>query len=66
MGERGECASQVIKHLPDTNIVTYMITHRPPRARGIFNRHHDCMAISAVTLAKRIHARKRVLTPPEI
>ena len=39
----------------DTNIVIYVIKHRPPAVRAVFNRHQGRMAISAVVLAELQH-----------
>lgn len=51
----------MLKYLLDTHIVIYVIKHRPPEVREVFNRHHGYMAISAVTLAPEI---PNAATPP--
>jgi tRNA(fMet)-specific endonuclease VapC len=54
----------VLKYLLDTNIVIYLIKHRPPQAREIFNRQQGRMAISAITLAELIHGAEKSSDPP--
>ena len=49
----------MLKYLLDTNIVIYVIKHRPPEVRDVFNRHHGRMAISAVTLAELLHGAEK-------
>jgi tRNA(fMet)-specific endonuclease VapC len=49
----------MLKYLLDTNIVIYVIKRRPPEVLEIFNRHHDRMAISAITLAELVHGAEK-------
>lgn len=49
----------MLKYLLDTNIVIYVIKHRPPQVREVFNRHHGRMAISAVTAAELLHGAEK-------
>lgn len=54
----------MLKYLLDTNIVIYVIKHRPPEVREVFNRHHGYMAISAVTLAELLHGAEKSTDVP--
>ena len=54
----------MLKYLLDTNIVLYVIKHRPPEVREVFNRHHGRMAISAVTLAELLHGAEKSTDAP--
>lgn len=54
----------MLKYLLDTNIVIYVIKHRPPEVREVFNRHHGRMAISAVTLAELLHGAEKSADVP--
>lgn len=49
----------MLKYLLDTNIVIYVIKHRPLAVRETFNRHHGRMAISAITLAELVHGAEK-------
>jgi tRNA(fMet)-specific endonuclease VapC len=53
----------MLKYLLDPNIVIYVIKHRPPEVREVFNRHHGHMAISAVTLAELLHGAEKSADP---
>lgn len=54
----------MLKYLLDTNIVIYVIKHRPPEVRDVFNRHHGRMAISTVTLAELLHGAEKSTDVP--
>lgn len=54
----------MLKYLLDTNIVIYVIKHRPPEVREVFNRHQGRMAISAVTLAELLHGAEKSADTP--
>lgn len=54
----------MLKYLLDTNIVIYVIKHRPPEVREVFNRHRGRMAISAVTLAELLHGAEKSADVP--
>ena len=54
----------MLKYLLDTNIVIYVIKHRPPEVREVFNLHHGRMAISAVTLAELLHGAEKSADVP--
>jgi tRNA(fMet)-specific endonuclease VapC len=49
----------MLKYLLDTNIVIYVIKHRPPEVREVFNRHHGRMAISSITTAELLHGAEK-------
>lgn len=49
----------MLKYLLDTNIVIYVIKHRPLAVRETFNRHHGRMAVSAITLAELVHGAEK-------
>jgi len=51
----------MLKYLLDTNIVIYVIKHRPPEVREVFNRHHGRMAISSITAAELLHGAEKSL-----
>ncbi len=53
----------MLKYLLDTNIVIYVIKRRPPEVHDQFNRHHDRMALSAVTLAELMHGAEKSSDP---
>jgi tRNA(fMet)-specific endonuclease VapC len=53
----------MLKYLLDTNIVIYVIKRRPPEVHEKFNRHHDRMAMSAVTLAELMHGAEKSSDP---
>lgn len=49
----------MLKYLLDTNIVIYVIKHRPPSVHKAFTQQHGRMAISAITLAELIHGAEK-------
>lgn len=49
----------MLKYLLDTNIVIYVIKQPPLPVLEVFNRHHGCMAISAITLAELVHGAEK-------
>ncbi len=53
----------MLRYLLDTNICIYVIKHRPPQMREVFNRHHGHMAISAITLAELLHGAEKSADP---
>ena len=52
-----------LRYLLDTNIVIYVIKHRPPAARETFNRRHGRMAISSITQAELLHGVEKSADP---
>ena len=54
----------MLKYLLDTNMVIYVIKHRPPAVREVFNRQHGRMAISAIILAELLHGAEKSSDPP--
>ena len=44
----------MLKYLLDTNMVIYTMKNRPQQVKSHFQRHHDRMAISAVTLGELV------------
>jgi tRNA(fMet)-specific endonuclease VapC len=44
----------MIRYLLDTNIVIYTMKNRPENVRKQFNRYHDQMAVSSVTLGELV------------
>ena len=44
----------MLKYLLDTNIVIYTMKNRPPQVKRRFQRHHDQMGISAVTIGELV------------
>jgi len=53
----------MLRYLLDTNIAIYVIKHRPPQVREVFNQHHGRMAISVITLAELIHGAEKSQFP---
>ncbi|MFP4378796.1 MAG: tRNA(fMet)-specific endonuclease VapC [Spirochaetales bacterium] len=51
------------RFLLDTNIVIYVIKHRPPALRDVFNRHVGQMCISTITFAELIHGVEKSAAP---
>jgi len=45
----------MLKYMLDTNIVIYVIKHRPVEIREVFNAHAGQMCISSITLAELLH-----------
>lgn len=55
----------MLRVLLDTNIVSFVIRQRPPRALATFNLHAGRMAISAITLAELLHGAEKSSRPTE-
>lgn len=53
----------MLKYLLDTNIVIYVIKRRPLQVLEVFNRHHDRMALSAITVAELVHGAEKSADP---
>jgi tRNA(fMet)-specific endonuclease VapC len=53
----------MLKYMLDTNIVIYVIKHRPMNALVSFNPHADQMCISAITLAELLHGAEKSAKP---
>lgn len=53
----------MITYLLDTNIVIYVIKHRPLSVLETFNRNHGRMAISTITLAELAHGVEKSSNP---
>lgn len=53
----------MLKYLLDTNIVIYVIKQRPIEVLAMFNKQHNRMAISAITLAELIHGAEKSQFP---
>lgn len=53
----------MLRYLLDTNIVIYVIKHRPPTAREVFNGHQGQMAVSAITQAELWHGAEKSADP---
>lgn len=51
------------KFMLDTNIVIYVIKHRPPALRDVFNRHVGQMCISTITFAELMHGVEKSAAP---
>lgn len=51
------------KFMLDTNIVIYVIKHRPPALRDVFNRHVGQMCISTITFAELMHGVEKSAFP---
>ena len=49
----------MLKYLLDTNIVIYVVKHRPASVREVFNRQHGRMAVSVITLAELLHGAEK-------
>lgn len=45
----------MLKYMLDTNIVIYVIKHRPVEMLEVFNAHAGQMCISSITLAELLH-----------
>jgi len=54
----------MLRYLLDTNIAIYVIKHRPPQVRAVFNQHHGHLAISAITQAELWHGAEKSSNPP--
>ncbi len=53
----------MLKYLLDTNIVIYVIKQRPIEVLATFNKQHNRMAISAITLAELVHGAEKSQLP---
>jgi tRNA(fMet)-specific endonuclease VapC len=53
----------MIQYLLDTNIVIYVIKHRPIEVLATFNVHANRMAISSITLAELFHGAEKSSKP---
>ena len=53
----------MLKYLLDTNIVIYVIKQRPLQVLEVFNRHHERMAVSAITVAELVHGAEKSSYP---
>jgi len=53
----------MIQYLLDTNIVIYVIKHRPIEVLETFNAHANRMAISSITLAELFHGAEKSSKP---
>ena len=53
----------MIKFMLDTNICIFTIKNRPQVVREAFNRHHDQLCISAVTLMELIYGAEKSAAP---
>jgi tRNA(fMet)-specific endonuclease VapC len=54
----------MLRYLLDTNICIYVIKHRPPQVREVFNQHQGHLAVSAITLAELLHGAEKSSNPP--
>lgn len=53
----------MIQYLLDTNIVIYVVKHRPIEVLETFNQHANRMAISSITLAELFHGAEKSSKP---
>ncbi|WP_137804041.1 tRNA(fMet)-specific endonuclease VapC [Pseudomonas sp. G(2018)] len=53
----------MIKYMLDTNICIFTIKNKPQIVREAFNRRHDQLCISAVTLMELIYGAEKSATP---
>ncbi|MDO5692678.1 MAG: type II toxin-antitoxin system VapC family toxin [Pseudomonadota bacterium] len=53
----------MLRHMLDTNIVIYVIKHRPPEVLDHFNRHADGLCMSSITLAELYHGVEKSARP---
>ena len=53
----------MLKYMLDTNIVIYVIKHRPIELLEVFNRHAGQMCISSITLAELMHGVEKSAMP---
>lgn len=56
-------STALLRYLLDTNIVIYVIKQRPLAVLDTFNRHHNRMAISSITLAELLHGVEKSSDP---
>lgn len=55
----------MLKYMLDTNMVIYVIKHRPLEVAGIFNKHIGQMCISAITLAELWYGVEKSVKPAQ-
>ena len=53
----------MLKYMLDTNIVIYVIKHRPLEALEAFNLHAGQMCMSSITLAELLHGAEKSAKP---
>jgi tRNA(fMet)-specific endonuclease VapC len=53
----------MLRYLLDTNFCIYVIKHRPPSARAVFNQHQGHLAVSAITQAELWHGAEKSADP---
>ncbi len=53
----------MLKYMLDTNIVIYVIKHRPLEALEAFNLHAGQMCMSSITLAELLHSAEKSAKP---
>jgi len=53
----------MIKYMLDTNICIFTIKNKPQIVRESFNRHHDQLCISAVTLMELVYGAEKSASP---
>ena len=49
----------MIKYLLDTNVVIYVLKHRPIKVLETFNKNTNRMAISSITLSELIYGAEK-------
>ncbi len=55
----------MLRYLLDTNIVIYVMKHRPVEVLDVFNKQANRMAISTITLAELMHGSEKSSRPAE-
>lgn len=53
----------MLKYMLDTNICIYTIKNKPEQVRIAFNRHHDQLCISTITLMELIYGAEKSAAP---
>lgn len=53
----------MLKYMLDTNICIFTIKNRPPKVRDAFNRHHDQLCMSSVSLMELIYGAEKSGSP---
>jgi len=53
----------MLKYMLDTNICIFTIKNRPPKVRDAFNRHHDQLCMSSVSLMELIYGAEKSSSP---
>jgi tRNA(fMet)-specific endonuclease VapC len=53
----------MLKYMLDTNICIFAIKHKPQEVREAFNRYHDQLCISTVTLMELIYGAEKSASP---